>query len=126
MKKVRLKGVKLGVDFRQSDLTNYDEFKRSKSFPGELETNEVYLFVSKGENQLVWIYHVSTMEPFTTRKATQSKRIIDSRRWRIEGSSRWNFHMLAEYASMAELHLIGIPTLREYFERTRAVKRQAA
>lgn len=126
MKKVKLKGVKQGVDFRQSDLTNYDQFKRSRSFPGELGSNEVYLFISRSENQIVWIYNVSTMEPFTTRKATQSKRIIDSRRWRIEGASRWNFYMLAEYANMVGLHLIGIPTLREYFERKKAIKQMAA
>jgi hypothetical protein len=113
MKKVRLKGIRFGVDFRKSDLTNYDEFKRSRQFPGELSSNEVYLFVSKSQNQLIWIQHISTLEEYT------SKRIIDTRRWRIDGSHRWNFYMLAEYASQVSLNLIGIPTLKEHFERLR-------
>jgi hypothetical protein len=119
--RVKLKAIKFDTDFRKSELTNYDIFKRSRSFPGELESNEVFLFISKGGNQLVWILNVDRVDVgHADRKGYVDRRLIDTRRWRIEGSSSWNPEMLADYAAEVDLDLVGFKRFREIYAERRA------
>lgn len=116
--RIRLKGIRFGMDFRKSELTNYDAFRKSKSFPGDLGKNEAYLFVSKGQNQLVWILNLIEIE--TERK---DRRMIDSRRWRLEGGT-WNPLLLQNYANEAGIELIGIRRFEEIYEEQKDRKRK--
>lgn len=119
--KVRLKAIKFDTDFRKSELTNYDLFKRSKSYPGDLESNEVFLFVSKGGNQLVWVLNVGLIDVgHADRKGYVDRRVIDTRRWRIDGSSGWNPEMLADYAHEVGLTLVGFKLFRDIYADRKA------
>ncbi len=121
MQRIRLKAIKFDVDFRKSELTNYDSFRRSKLWPGELGTNEAFLFVSRGGNQLVWVLNVSSVEAtHADKRGYLDRRMIDSRRWRIEGGTSWNPMMLQNYANEVGLELIGFKRFETVYEERRA------
>jgi len=101
---LKLKAIKFDVDFRKNEWTNYQEFKKSKKFPGELANNEAILFVSKSRNQLIWVLNIFEDE----------KIIVDSRRWRIFGGT-WEPLMLQNYAESAGLHLVGLRRFEEIY-----------
>jgi len=111
--RVRLKMVLFDVDFRKNAVTNMDEFRRSKNFPGELKKGEVFLFVSKGRDQLRWIMKGADIEAWTG-----PKRVHPSWLWKIEGGS-WHPWMLADYAEKFDLELIGIKKFDEHYEKYR-------
>ena len=120
MKRVRLKGVKLDVDFRKSEATNYDAYKKTKKFPGELGTNEVFLFVSRSGNQLVWVLNVGELDTdYPNQRGSYCRRIVDTRRWRIEGGS-WNPHLLQDYANDSGLDLVGFKRFEQSWAESRA------
>ena len=120
MNRVRLKGVRLDVDFRKNEATNYDMFKRSKIFPGELHKNEVFLFISKSGNQLVWVLNVDQIETaFANKRGNFERRIVDTRRWRIEGGT-WNPHLLQNYANDCGLDLVGFKRFEDRYYESRA------
>ncbi|MCK5617304.1 hypothetical protein KAR91_86370 [Candidatus Pacearchaeota archaeon] len=106
MDRIKLKAIKY-VDFRKSEWTNYQEFKKSKKFPGELTHNEAFLFISNTGNQLIWMLNVAN--------GPLGHRIVDSRRWRFTGTSSWNPLMLANYAEEVGIELIGIKKFQEIF-----------
>jgi hypothetical protein len=110
--RLKLKAICFGVNFQCSERTNYERFKKSKQFPGELDTGETYLFVSKTGNQLVWI--------FNTGKFMNGKErdITDSRRWRLSGGE-WSPKMLANYASEVGIELLGIRRFEEQYNESR-------
>lgn len=71
--KLKLRGFKT-VDFRKSELTNYQKISKAH---GALGAGETYLMVSVSGNQLVWVL------------GYDSKRgILDTRRWRMWKHSR--------------------------------------
>ena len=116
MQRVKLKAIKFGVDFRKNELTNYREFQKSKKFPGTLGKDEVFLFVSKSGNQLVFIIHTGEIETGTG----LIRNMIDSRKWRIDGSSSWNPKMLQNYANELGMDLIGFRRLEDVYRREHA------
>lgn len=100
--KIKLKAIQFDVDFRYSEFTIYQEFKKNKSFPGELGASEAFLFVSRSGNQLLWVLNVTKIDA----KSSQQT-LIDTRRWRLSGST-WHPFMLQNYAAEVGLELIGI------------------
>lgn len=120
MKKMRLKGIIFDCDFRKNEATNYKTYRRSRSFPGELKTNEVFLFVSKSGNQLIWLLNVDDVEvPRANRSGSFERKIYDSRRWRIDGGV-WNPDMLQNYAHAVGIDLVGFRRLEQTFAEHRA------
>ncbi len=121
MMRVRLKAIKFDVDFRKTELTNYDTFSRSRSFPGQLSANEVYLFISKSGNQLVWILNMSEVDaPRPNKRGRTNRRMIDSRKWRIEGGTSWSPMMLQNYAQDVGLDLVGFKRFEDLYDERRA------
>lgn len=99
-----LKAIRYGCDFRRADWRLYEEFSRCRNFPGELAPGECYLFVSSGENQLLWIMQ----QQYTENAQGWPLRFTDSRRWRFSGSTRWDPRKLRHYAGQAGIKLKGI------------------
>jgi hypothetical protein len=118
MQTIKLKAVKFDVDFRFNDLSNYDAFRKSRQFPGELHSNEAYLFISRSGNQLLWVLNVLQIETTRpNRSGRYDRRVIDTRRWRIEGG-QWNPALLQNYANEVGLDLVGFRRYEEsYFNR---------
>ena len=103
--KVKLKGIRVDVDFRFSELTNYQEYTHQKNYPGELKSGEAFLFISRSLKQLVWVLGCHDLQTGNVR-GKSSRFLIDTRRWRIEGGE-WNPYMLQNYAHMAGIQLFG-------------------
>ena len=101
--RLRLKAIRFDVDFRKSELTNLREFEKSPSYPGALNKGETFLFVSKSGNQLIWILNEDIVISGTNLEYS----MLDSRRWRIDGSGTWNSLMLQDYANAVGIELIG-------------------
>lgn len=114
MKNVKLKKIE-HADFRKSEATLFDDFIRRNKYLGSLKSDEVILFISYTENQLIWILNVTV--------TSSGRRIFDSRRWRIEGSGTWNPLMVANYASEVGLALAGLKRYEEYFTDSRMRRR---
>jgi len=114
MNKLKLKAILFNVDFRKNEFTNFQDFRKHKSFPGDLDPGEVFLFVSKGTDQLIWFMrHFSTEE---------EKTIVDSRKWRMLHGT-WNPDLLANYAHEAGIELVGLRTFEEGFNSERERKK---
>ena len=119
MLKIRLKGIVQNVDFRQSELTNYEAFRRTKRFQGDPKLGEAYLLISTTGNQLVWILkYEADVTVFQT-----ERRRIESLRFRISGGY-WNPLMLANYAEEVGIDLVGIKRFEEAFAEMREAKRR--
>ena len=100
-KSLKLKAV-VECSFRRSEMTNLDLFRGDKSFPGDLTGNEVFMFVSRMGNQVVFIFNdINVME------GDKECRLIDSRRLRL-GKGRFNPLMLQNYANSVGLDLAGL------------------
>lgn len=110
MRKLTLKAIKFGCDFRFNESSNYEQLVQSKHFPGPPKKSEVYLLVSKTGNQLVWILNVGTAE----RPDGTTKDVVDTRRWRLT-SGIWSHHMLQNYANAVGFELVGFKRLEEEF-----------
>ena len=106
---LRLKAIKLGVDFRRTESFNLAEFQKSSSFPGALAKNEVFLFVSMTGSQLLWILH-------------SDEHVIDSRKWRLLHGA-WNPQLLQDYAACVGIQLQGIKSFAQQFEAYKASKK---
>lgn len=112
---VKLKAVVL-CSFVKSELTNLREFQEHRSYPGDLKPGEVFLFLSRGGNQVIFILddtEVVNGHAYPT---------VDSRRWRMEGGT-WDPMMMQEYAGKVKLHLKGIKSFKEGFEAMQARKK---
>lgn len=109
--KIRLRGIKLGADFRKSELTNYEALRKSKHFPTDPRRGEAYLMVSKNGKQLCWILRYSDVPKH-----------IDSLKFRITRST-WNPQMLANYAEQVGLELVGIRKFEDQFETYKTTKK---
>jgi len=120
--KLKLRAIKYLCDFRKSDFSLYQEFRRSKGFPGELKTGECYLFVSSGENQLIWFLNTSVSENSQGWEMTFS----DSRRWRFSGSNRWDPARLTHYAEAVGIVLLGIRSFEAAYEERREARLEEA
>lgn len=112
MQKLRLKAIKFGCDFRYSEASNYEELVKKKHFPGPPGKGEVYLLVSRSENQLLWIFHVGELEG----KQGRMRSLVDTRRWRLLDGT-WNYRMLENYANDAGFSLSGFKRLEAEFQK---------
>ena len=120
-KRVRLLGILLDCDFRMKETDIWRSYRKSANFQGEPGDGEAYLFVSKGQDQLIWFFGITEMESTEEHEEGEHVRakdleVADSRRWRIEGGGLWDTSMLHGYAEAVGLHLLGINT----FEKARA------
>jgi hypothetical protein len=119
-KRLKLKGI-IRVSFVRSEKTNLDLYKQSSGYPGDLGSNEAFLFISKKGDQVIFIFQdadVSVKKEDDSRRGTGFRRVLDSRRLRL-GDGVWHPYMLQEYAHAVGLHLIGIPTLTQVLRKKR-------
>lgn len=110
LQKVRLKGIRT-VSFRQSELTNYDWLRKKRKFATDLKPNEVYLLVSKMGNQLVWILNDAQVK---VGENGDAKRMLDTRRWRLDSRTPFNPLMIQNYANEVGIELVGIKKLQDH------------
>lgn len=105
---MRLKYIEQ-VDFRKSEYTNFqDLLKREKEL--DLKDNDVVAFVSNSRMQIVFVSRPTSIDG-----ATKECEVISSRRLRISSGGTWNPTMLANYASMAGIELIGIKRFEDHY-----------
>lgn len=116
--RLRLKGILQDVDFRSTELSIYEGFRRSRSFPGDPKAGEAYLFVSRAGNQLLWILHY---EPEIIVIKTKRRR-IESMKFRVSGGY-WNPLMLANYAADIGIELEGIKRFEDAYAQSQERKR---
>lgn len=117
LRKVNLFFVDEKTDFRKSELTNFDIWKKRQKKKGRrntMKSNEVLLFISKSGNQLVWVLNIGEVEVGRANKRGElGRRMIDSRKWRIEGSGKWHKDMIQNYANEVGLDIVGMRRLEE-------------
>lgn len=119
MDKIRLKAIQFGTDFRCNEVSIFKKFEKDKNYPGALKEGEAYLFLSKKKDQLLWILHVDS--PFYKKGRVEQLKFYDSRRWRIVGST-WNPMMLADYAALVNVELVGFRKFEEMYDQIRSKK----
>lgn len=108
LKNVRLRAMTVG-DFRKSERTNAEEFL--KRHPIQLQPDDAILFINSDGSQLLFILGLTEI----TAESGMKFRVVDSRRWRLLGSS-WSAEMLQDYAHSVGLHLRGIRSFREIMD----------
>jgi hypothetical protein len=113
---LRLKGV-VQCSFVRSEATNLRLYRQGKHFPGELESGEAYLFVAKGNDQVLFLFADSHVD-----FSGVSRRVIDSRKLRLGGGS-WNPYMLQNYANSVGLNLVGIKRFEQVLADQAKMKR---
>lgn len=118
--KIRLKAIKYQCDFRKNEVTLYEEFRKSRSFCGELGNNEAYLFISGSEDQLIWF--LRSVEVQADRDAPVG--VTHTQRSRLMKHTPWNPLMLQEYAQAVGIELVGIRSFEEAFKEQRAWRRE--
>ena len=117
MLKIRLKGIQLDTDFRYSEMTNLSIYEKRKIYPGPLGKRDVFLFISKSGNQLLWILNSKEIETkHKNQKGSFKRKMIDTRRWRIAGGA-WNYRMIQNYANEVGLEIVGFKRLEEQYTR---------
>ena len=114
--RLRLKGVIL-CSFQRSEVTNLKLFRKLPYYPGDLEANEAFLFVSKMGDQVMFLFRDPLVD-----LGGRRRRVIVSQRLRLEGGS-WSPYMLQDYAHKLGLHLIGIKRFEQVYEEKRKMKR---
>lgn len=97
----RLAYVGIG-DFRRSEASNYESVKAGYR---PIHKGEVFLFVSKSQNQLIWILGAG--------------KVVDSRRWRLPRHATWHPWMISEYAQECGLK-INVKDFQQFLEKRMA------
>lgn len=113
MEKYNLKAIKFDVDFRSSEMSNYDHLVKKKHFAGPPGKREVYLMVSKSGDQLLWILNVNTIG-----RNGNGREVFDTRRWRLRRGS-WAPYMLENYANAVGLSLVGFKRFEDSYAESR-------
>lgn len=114
MKKYVLRAIKFGVDFRSSEVSNYDYLVKKKHFPGPPGRHEVYLMVSRSGDQLIWLLQVGQIG-----KNGNGRGVVDSRRWRLRKGT-WSPHLLENYANEVGISLVGFKRFEDAFAESRS------
>lgn len=122
MIRLKLKAIAFDLDFRFSEATNHELFKKSKHYPGELATGEAFLFVSRTGKQLVWLLNTQEIFSHGRHGKIRKRTLTDSRRWRLSGGS-WNPAMLANYATDVGIELLGLKRFEVQYGEERQRKR---
>jgi hypothetical protein len=116
--RLRLRHIVRFVDFRKSEMTNWEEFARkrgNKEVVKRLGPNDCVMFTSTGEDQLVFLSGFRQLE-----EAAVEREILFSRRLRLR-NGRWTPQMLVNYGRDAGIQIDG-PGLSDY--RTQYEKRR--
>ena len=113
--RLRLKGIVV-CSFQRSEATNLDLYKKEGHFPGDLKKGEAYLVISKGLNQIIFVFPPVVLDEQDDRSA------LDSRRLRLDGGT-WHPYMLQNYAESLGIHLVGIKSFEKILEDQRDKKR---
>ncbi len=114
---LRLKGV-VECSFARSEVSNLNLFRKLDHFPGELGKGEAFLFISKGGNQVIFVFR----DPIDFVEKGKVRSVTDSRRLRLDGGS-WSPYMLQNYAEAVGLHLAGIKRFEQVHAEMAAAKR---
>lgn len=118
VRKVRLRAIKYGCDFRMNEVSQWQALESDPRFAsvrkGGLGASDVVLFVNCGEDQLIWLLSQTSM----TGPRDKALTLVDSRRWRILGG-RWNPQLLGDYASAVGLELVGVRMFGEAYAEER-------
>jgi hypothetical protein len=109
--KLRLRAIVQGADFRKTELTSYEEFRKRKDYPGDLKPGQSDLLISRGGSQLVWVmrYEAGVLVGRTKRRR------IESIRMRVSGGS-WN------PAKACGIELQGLKRFEETYKKSRERK----
>lgn len=108
------------TDFRKSEATMFTELM--KASPHKMSATDVVLFVSKQGNQLVFVW--APVEVSDDEEGASHRRVLASRRLRIQGGGRWNPLMLRNYAEHAGVDLQGLARFEEHLKRAKREKEQ--
>ena len=129
--KLRLKGIVQDCDFRFNELSVYEKFRKTKSFQGDPGLTEAYLFISKGETQLLWVLRYENDMWWDQHKYLAAvpkgkeprlkRRRIQSLKLRVSGG-RWHPLMLANYANEVGIDLDGIKKFEEVYDSRHPLK----
>jgi hypothetical protein len=121
--RLRLRRIVRFVDFRKSEMTNYEEFARKRSnkeLVASLGPLDCVMFTSTGEDQLVFISGFRQIAD-VGRTATE-REILCSRRLRLR-NGRWSPQLLVNYGDMAGIKIDGpgLSDYRDQWEKRRQV-----
>ena len=114
MRDLRLKLI-THADFRKSEETNFLLLEKQGKLP-RLRKGEGVLFISKQENQLVFVEKVDEFEVENSQGKIIHARVIASQRFRIRGT-KWNPLMLQNYAERAGFSIPGIKRFETYMQK---------
>jgi hypothetical protein len=113
MREIRLKAF-AHVSFHKSEETNFNEFLRTK-YGATIRKGESVMFISKSENQYVFVEPAEEFEDTNGSGKKVRVRVLASQRFRIRGS-KWSPLMLAKYAELAGIRIIGIKRFEWYIK----------
>ena len=120
---LRLKGI-VTCSFGRSEATNLKLYRESGHYPGDLKEGEAFLFLSKGGNQIIFMFKSIEVEVEHGSGGPATRGVIDSRRLRLDGGT-WHPYMLQNYANEAGIYLIGIKRFEQVHAAMQARKRAA-
>jgi hypothetical protein len=119
--RLRLRHIVRFVDFRKSEMTNWEEFARKRSnreLVQRLGRNDCVMFTSTAEDQLVFVSGFREVVDETAQ--TGQREILATRRLRMR-NGRWSPKLLVDYARDVGINIEG-PGLTDY--RTQWEKRR--
>ena len=122
--KLRLKGV-ITCSFGRSEATNLALYQDSGKYPGDLKKGEAFLFISKGGNQILFVFNTIELKVDTQHRkgdGSTTRGVIDSRRLRLDGGT-WHPYMLQDYANEVGIHLVGFRRFEDVHRSLMAKKR---
>lgn len=107
---MRLKYIET-CSFHKSEMTNF--FELSKKNRWKLSAGEVVLLISKGGDQLVFIY---AADEAIKDGVERPLKLLRSERLRLTHGGTWDPIMLSEYAEEAGIKLDGIHRFDDYYK----------
>lgn len=121
--RLRLCAIRYGCDFRQNEVTQWNELRKDPRFKQvgqNLRPGDTVLLVSSRENQMIWLF------PTAIAKSISGKdvQIMDSRRTRLLSCS-WHPGMLQEYARQAGIELVGMSQVQAAYSANKQALRDA-
>lgn len=99
MRRVRIKVVFYGCDFRFGDKGLWEWLQKQKHYKGDLKDGEAYLLVSCKSDQILWVYGQWELG--------SGRLLLDTQRWRLPDGRLFEPDEILEYASMSGIQLIG-------------------
>jgi hypothetical protein len=99
------------VDFRRSELSNYEDVVREHAQLSKLGKDDVVLFLSRSRDQLIFVHGFSQVEGGTGKSV-----FIRSVRLRMVRGASWNPLMVVNYAKQVGIQLKGLKTFEEHYK----------